>query len=127
MRDNISKTILDEDPSYVASNISSAESFMQPANQAINSLAKTPDSSTNAFNGLDISTLLNISDGGDDTETLNEGYTKSLFFIIASSNSAYTYNEIDIRINWRYREEKSVQQRTTSKYNNLIYLNEYKR
>ncbi|XP_070168121.1 probable serine/threonine-protein kinase DDB_G0276461 isoform X1 [Polyergus mexicanus] len=62
VQDNISKNIHNEDTSYVPSNTSSDESFVQPVmDQATNSLARETNSSANTSSGLDISMSLNTS------------------------------------------------------------------
>ncbi|KAM0725806.1 hypothetical protein ACS0PU_008532 [Formica fusca] len=62
VQDNISKNIHNEDASYVPSNTSSDESFVQPVmDQATNSFARETNSSVNTSSGLDISMSLNTS------------------------------------------------------------------
>lgn len=71
VQDNISKNIYDDYPSYVSSNNSSDESFVQPViDQATNVVVKQTDKSANSFCGLDISMSLNVSGkcARDDTE-----------------------------------------------------------
>ena len=76
MQDNISKSIYNEGTSYVPSNNSSDESFVQPViDQATSSVAKQTNSSANTSSQLHISTSLNVSDRDvqDDVGNLNEG------------------------------------------------------
>lgn len=67
-KDNISKSIYDEDPSYVPSDNSSDqsdESFLESViDQATNFVAKQTDSSENTSNRLHISSILDVSDRG---------------------------------------------------------------